>query len=225
MKAMILAAGRGERLRPLTDTLPKPLLKAGGKPLIVHLIERLACAGFNELVVNLGYLGDKIEQELKDGRAFGVKIFYSREPEEALETGGGIFKALPYLSDPFLAVNADIATDFPFQTLPRALSGLAHLVLVQNPAHHPQGDFALAHGKVGLEGEKLTFSGIGVYRQALFAGCRPGRFPLAPILRRAIAQGQVSGQLYLGFWSDLGTLERLKAFDRKLRGGEPCACL
>jgi MurNAc alpha-1-phosphate uridylyltransferase len=165
------------------------------------------------------------KQELKDGRAFGVKIFYSREPEEALETGGGIFKALPYLSDPFLAVNADIATDFPFQTLPRALSGLAHLVLVQNPAHHPQGDFALAHGKVGLEGEKLTFSGIGVYCQALFAGCRPGRFPLAPILRRAIAQGQVSGQLYLGFWSDLGTLERLKSFDRKLRGGEPCACL
>ncbi len=226
MKTMILAAGRGERLRPLTDTIPKPLLKAGGKPLIAHVIERLARAGFTELVVNLGYLGDKIEQELEDGRAFGVKILYSREPEEALETGGGIFKALPYLSDPFLAVNADIATDFPFVILPKAISGLAHLVLVPNPAHHPQGDFALTHGKVGLEGEKFTFSGIGVYRLALFAGCRPGRFPLAPILRQAIAQGQVSGQLYLGFWSDLGTLERLEAFDRRLKkGGELCAHL
>ncbi|GAB6067431.1 nucleotidyltransferase family protein [Methylothermus subterraneus] len=226
MKAMLLAAGRGERLRPLTDTLPKPLLEAGGKPLIVHAIERLKRAGFTELVINLGYLGERIEAALGEGRAWGVRIVYSREPQEALETGGGIFQALPQLSDPFLAVNADIATDFPFATLPPADFGLAHLVLVPNPPYHPQGDFALAQGRLCLEGEKYTFSGIGVYRKALFGGCRPGRFPLAPLLRQAIAQGQVTGQLYLGYWSDLGTLERLQAFDAKLRrGGKPCKTL
>ncbi|MCX8050059.1 MAG: nucleotidyltransferase family protein [Methylohalobius sp.] len=224
MRAMILAAGRGERLRPLTDTMPKPLLQVGGKALIVRLIERLAAAGFGELVINLGYRGRQIEEALGNGRAFGVSIVYSREPEEALETGGGIFQALPHLSDPFLVVNGDIATDFPFAALPKKISGLAHLVLVPNPAHHLQGDFAWRDGQVQLEGEtRYTFAGIGVYRPALFADCQPGRFPLAPILRRAIAQGQVSGQPYLGFWSDIGTLDRLEAFAHYLqrpRGGE-----
>lgn len=220
---MILAAGRGERMRPLTDSLPKPLLKAGGKPLIVHTIERLVQAGFTELVINLGYLGDQIEAALGDGRAWGAKIVYSREPETALDTGGGILQALPHLSDPFLVVNGDVATAFPFAELPRKLAVLAHLVLVPNPAHHPGGDFALLDGWV-REAEaqkKYTFSGIGVYRHALFCDCQPGRFQLAPLLRRAIAQGQVTGQLYLGFWSDIGTPERLKEWDRNLnRGGE-----
>lgn len=220
---MILAAGRGERLKPLTDATPKPLIIAGGKPLIVHVIERLVLAGFAQVVINLGYLGDQIEAVLGDGSALGAKIAYSREPKEALETGGGIFQALPLLSDPFLVVNADVATDFPFTELPRQIPGLAHLVLVPNPVHHPRGDFAFTEGWVKDQGApRYTFSGIGVYRHALFAGCRPGRFPLAPILRRAIAQGQVSGQLYLGFWSDIGTLDRLEALERYLqrRGGE-----
>jgi MurNAc alpha-1-phosphate uridylyltransferase len=220
---MILAAGRGERLKPLTDTTPKPLVMAGGKPLIVHVIERLVLAGFTQLVINLGYLGDQIEAALGDGGALGAKIVYSREPKEALETGGGIFQALPLLSDPFLVVNGDVATDFPFTELPRQIPGLAHLVLVPNPVHHPQGDFAFTEGWIKDQGApRYTFSGIGVYRHALFAGCQPGRFPLAPILRRAIAKGQVSGQLYSGFWSDIGTLDRLAAFERYLqrRGGE-----
>lgn len=220
---MILAAGRGERLRPLTDATPKPLIMAGGKPLIAHVIERLVLAGFAQLVINLGYLGDQIEAFLGDGSAFRAKIAYSREPKEALETGGGIFQALPLLSDPFLVVNGDVATDFPFTELPRKILGLAHLVLVPNPAHHPQGDFAFTAGWIKDQGApRYTFSGIGVYRHALFAGCQPGRFPLAPILRQAIAKGQVSGQLYSGFWSDIGTLDRLEAFERYLqrRGGE-----
>ncbi len=219
MKAMILAAGRGERLRPLTDTVPKPLLEAGGKPLIVHTIERLVQAGFTELVINLGYRGSQIETALGDGSAFGARIAYSREPEQALETGGGMFQALPNLSDPFLAVNADVATDFPLAELPREIPGLAHLVLVPNPSYHQEGDFALVDGWVQPQGLKYTFSGIGVYRHALFRDCQPGRFPLAPLVRQAAAQGQVSGQLHLGFWSDLGTLARLKEFDCKLRRG------
>ncbi|HEB78761.1 MAG TPA: nucleotidyltransferase family protein [Methylothermaceae bacterium] len=221
MKAMILAAGRGDRMRPLTDSVPKPLLEVAGKPLIVHVIERLAQAGFSELVVNLGYRGRQISAELGDGSAWGVRIEYSQEPEAALETGGGMFRALPRLTDPFLAVNADVATDFPFATLPAAMEALAHLVVVPNPPHHPMGDFALLGGKILPEGEpRYTFGGIGVYRHALFSECTPGRFPLAPLLRRAAGRGQVTGELYRGTWMDIGTPERLEIW-RKLqqRGG------
>ncbi|XSG85451.1 MAG: N-acetylmuramate alpha-1-phosphate uridylyltransferase MurU [Methylohalobius sp. ZOD2] len=226
MKAMILAAGRGERLRPLTDMTPKPLLEAGGRPLIVRMIEQLVAAGMTDLVINLGYRGRQIQETLGGGDAWGARIVYSREPEAALETGGGIFKALPHLSDPCLVVNGDVATDFPFAELPRNPRGLAHLVLVPNPPHHPGGDFTLREGRVlpaGVSEPTYTFSGIGIYSHALFCHCRPGRFALAPLLRRGIAEGSVSGQLYRGFWSDIGTPERLKAWDRELkrRGGEP----
>ena len=224
MKAMILAAGRGERLRPLTDRLPKPLVEAGGKPLIVHLIEALARAGLTELVINLGYRGDQIREALGDGGAFGVRLTYSPEPETALETGGGIFQALPQLGDPFLVVNGDVGTDYPFARLRACPAGgdLAHLVLVPNPSHRSQGDFAFGAGRVLPAGDnRYTFSGIGVYRRELFAGCRPGRFPLAPLLRRAVAAGRVSGEVYLGAWSDIGTPGRLAAWRRRLQtGGE-----
>jgi MurNAc alpha-1-phosphate uridylyltransferase len=219
MKAMILAAGRGERLRPLTDHTPKPLLAAGGRPLIEHLVVALVAAGISDLIVNTAHLGERIEAYLGDGSRFGARIVYSPEGE-ALETGGGIFRALPLLGDgPFLVVNGDIATDFPFARLKGHPEGLAHLVLVPNPPHHAQGDFALDGGRVHDTGpERHTFSGIGVYRPELFAGCAPGRFPLAPLLRQAMPEGKVSGELYEGFWMDIGTVERLEAFDRWVRG-------
>ncbi len=225
MKVMILAAGRGERLKPLTDSIPKPLLQAGGKPLIVRIIEQLVRSGFSELVINLGYRGRQIEAALGDGDGYGVSIDYSREPETALETGGGIYHALPLLSDPFMVVNGDIATDFPFSQLPMRLETLAHLVLVPNPPQHPEGDFALEQGQVCEDGpHKWTFSGIAIYSHRLFRQCRPGRFPLAPLLRQAIEKGQVTGQLYRGFWSDIGTVERLQRWREQLtkndRGGE-----
>lgn len=221
MRAMILAAGRGERMRPLTDHTPKPLLKAGDKPLIVHHIEALRAAGFREFVINLAHLGERIRATLGDGVAFGADIVYSQEPEGALETGGGIFNALPLLGDsPFLVVNGDIWTDYPFAKLPPSLTGLAHLVLVDNPRHHPQGDFAVEHGRVKDIGElRLTFTGISVLHPALFAGCKPGRYPLAPLLRRAMAADQVSGERYRGIWWDIGTPERLAQVDRLLRSG------
>jgi MurNAc alpha-1-phosphate uridylyltransferase len=216
---MILAAGRGERMRPLTDATPKPLLAAGGKPLIAHLIGRLVLAGYRGIVINHSHLGEQIEDVLGDGHRYGARIVYSREPEERLETGGGIFRALPLIeSDPFLVVNGDVWTDFPFERLPRTLAGLAHLVLVNNPTHHPAGDFVLAGERVAMEGgPRLTFSGIGLYARALFADCRPGRFPLAPILRAAMARGLVSGEHYRGRWLDVGTPERLASLDRELR--------
>jgi MurNAc alpha-1-phosphate uridylyltransferase len=220
MKAMILAAGRGERMRPLSDTVPKPLLEAGGKPLIVHLIERLARAGFRELVINHSHLGEKISARLGDGGRYGVRIAYSHETGGGLETGGGIFQALSLIdTDPFVVVNGDIWTDFPFDRLPARLDGLAHLVLVDNPPQHPQGDFSLHDGRILAEGEpRLTFSGIGVYAHALFAECRPGKFPLAPLLRAAMARQLVSGEHYTGRWRDVGTPQRLEALDRELRG-------
>ena len=218
MKVMLLAAGRGERMRPLTDETPKPLLTAGGKPLIVHLIESVVAEGFRELVINHAWRGAMIEERLGDGSAFGASIEYSPEGKEALETGGGIRHALPLLgSDPFLVINADIWTDFPFGNLPDALDALAHLVLVENPPHHPQGDFTLAGTRVGTdEGQRLTFSGIGVYRPELFSGLDEGRFPLAPILYGACADDRVSGQHYTGEWWDVGTPERLAELDRRL---------
>lgn len=219
LKVMILAAGRGERMRPLSDAVPKPLLEAGGKPLIVHLIERLARHGFRDLVINHSHLGEQIETYLADGKRYGVSIAYSHEPGGGLETGGGIFKALSLIdTDPFVVINGDIWTDFPLDRLPRRLQGLAHLVLVDNPPQHPQGDFSLQDGRVTEAGQpRLTFSGIGVYARNLFAECRPGKFPLAPLLRSAIGRGLVSGEHYRGRWRDIGTPQRLNELDQELR--------
>lgn len=220
MKVMILAAGRGERMRPLSDTVPKPLLEVGGKPLILYLIDRLARQGFRDLVINHSHLGEKISAYLGDGSRYGVRILYSHEAGGGLETGGGIFKALAQIdTDPFVVVNGDIWTDFPFARLPSRLEGLAHLVLVDNPPQHSQGDFSLHAGRVRAAGERrLTFSGIGVYARALFAECHPGKFPLAPLLRAAMTRGLVSGEHYRGQWQDVGTPQRLAELDRELRG-------
>ncbi len=223
MRVMILAAGRGERMRPLTDVTPKPLLPVAGKALIVHLIEQLARAGLRDLVVNHAHLGHQFEDYLGDGSRFGARIIYSPEPEGGLETGGGIYQALSLLdSDPFIVVNGDIWTDFPFERLPPTLEALAHLVLVDNPPHHPQGDFSLEDGWARSDGEpRLTFSGIGVYHRSLFAHCQPERFPLAPLLRAAMEQGKVSGEYYGGRWRDVGTPERLAMLDRELAAATP----
>jgi MurNAc alpha-1-phosphate uridylyltransferase len=212
-RAMLLAAGRGERMRPLTDQLPKPLLMVRGKPLIVHHLERLARCGVRDVVINVAWLGDRIRAALGDGAAFGVSIHYSEEGAQALETGGGIFKALPCLgSEPFLVVNGDVFTDFDFAALSIAPEAWAHLLLVPNPEQHPQGDFALEDGRVVETGStRWTYSGIGLYRAQLFDGCQPGRFPLLPRLKRAMAAGRLSGEVYRGSWSDVGTLERLAA--------------
>lgn len=210
--AMILAAGRGERMRPLTDKIPKPLLKAGDTPLIVHHITALQRAGITRIVINHAHLGHKIEEYLGSGEQFGVDIRYSPEGEgAALETGGGIYKALPILgNEPFLVVNGDVWTDMDYAGL-NIGDADAHLVLVNNPEHNPQGDFALIDGKVLQQGSaKLTFSGIGIYRPELFAGCRPGKFPLAPILRYAMDHNRVSGELFTGQWIDVGTPQRLQ---------------
>lgn len=213
MKAMILAAGRGERMRPLTDATPKPLLRIGGQTLIEHHIHALSQGGITELVINHAHLGEQIVKALGDGDAYGVSIQYSPEPGAALETGGGVYNALPLLGDaPFIVVNADIWTDYRFDGLPQAPAGLAHLVMVDNPEHHPGGDFSLSNGQLSQQGPRmLTFSGIGVYRPALFADCTPGAFPLGPLLRAAMDREEVSGEQYTGRWFDIGTPERLAA--------------
>lgn len=218
MKAMILAAGRGERMKPLTDHLPKPLLEVAGQSLIAYHLRNLAAAGFHEIIINHAYLGHCIEAALGNGAAFAVRITYSPEGQ-ALETGGGIFRALPLLGEePFLVINGDVWTDYPLASLRDKGERAAHLVLVDNPTHHPRGDFALKDGRVAAEGDhRLTFSGIGVYRRVLFEGCAPGAFPLAPLLRNAMARGDVSGEHYRGRWWDIGTPERLKALDAALR--------
>jgi MurNAc alpha-1-phosphate uridylyltransferase len=215
---MILAAGRGERMRPLTDRMPKPLLQVGGKPLIVHHIERLATAGFRHIVINHAHLGDRIEEALGDGSRWETQIRYSPEGK-ALETGGGIFKALPLLgAGPFLVVNGDIWTDLDFAHLRLAKGLLAHLVLVDNPPHHPQGDFALRDGRVSPQGsQRCTFSGMGIYHPELFRDCSGGAFALAPLLRAAMRRGLVSGEQHRGRWLDIGTPERLQALDRMLK--------
>jgi MurNAc alpha-1-phosphate uridylyltransferase len=225
MKAMLLAAGRGERMRPLTDHTPKPLLRVAGHTLIERHIEALARAGIRELVINHAHLGAQLLAALGDGADYGVHIDYSAEPPGALETGGGICNALPLLGEgPFVVVNADIWTDYDFAALPRQPEGLAHLVLVDNPAHHPAGDFALEHGRVCADGPvRLTFSGIGMYRSGLFAGSPGGAFPLAPLLRRAMTAGQVSGERYAGAWFDIGTPERLAAVNRRVAELQECA--
>ena len=215
---MILAAGLGMRMRPLTDTTPKPLLRVGKLSLIEHLIVALAKAKLREIVINYAHLGSQIVARLGDGGKLGVNIVYSDESAGSLETGGGIFAALPLLdTDPFLVINGDIWTDYPFARLPRRLSGVAHLVLVDNPSHHPSGDFCLQGAQVAADGApKLTFSGIGVYAHALFNDCKSGKFPLAPLLRSAMARGMVSGERYTGRWSDVGTPERLKMLNEEL---------
>jgi MurNAc alpha-1-phosphate uridylyltransferase len=215
---MILAAGRGERMRPLTDHTPKPLLEVGGKPLIVWHLERLAAAGIRHVVINHAHLGEQIEQRLGDGTAWGMSIRYSPEPT-ALETGGGIFHALPLLGDtPFLVVNGDVWCDADPAELTLAAGDLASLLLVDNPSHHPEGDFHLSAGRVQAVGSpRLTFSGIGLYAKALFDGCSAGAFPLAPLLRDAMTRGQVGGHHHDGRWFDVGTPERLAALDRQLR--------
>jgi len=220
MRAMILAAGRGERMRPLTDHTPKPLLRAGGKPLIAHQVERLRAAGIVHLVINVAWRGRLIENELGDGAALGVNIRYSREPEGALETAGGIHHALGLLgADPFVVVNSDVHCDFPIARLAELNpAGHAHLVLVDNPPHHPEGDFALAgDGRVTDTGHpRFTYSGIGVFRPEMFAGLEPGFRPLRPVLNSAIAADRVSGEHHAGIWMDIGTPERLVNLDRML---------
>lgn len=219
MRAMILAAGLGTRMRPLTDHIPKPLLKAGGHMLIEYHIEALVQAGLREIVINHARLGGSIEQALGDGARYGASIRYSAEGEQPLETGGGIQQALPLLGEgPFVVVNADIWTDYPFARLPDVLEGLAHLVLVDNPPQHAAGDFALHDSRVSEQGTaRLTYSGIGVYHPRLFAACTPGAFPLAPLLREAMQAGSVSGEHYPGRWLDIGTPERLQLLDQQLR--------
>ena len=210
---MVLAAGRGERMRPLTDQVPKPLLTVGGKPLIVYHLEKLSRLGVKQVVINLAWLGGQIRAALGDGARWQLQIHYSEEGEQALETGGGIFQALPLLGrQPFLVVNADVYTEFDFGALQIAPQALAQLLLVANPMHHPRGDFALVNGRVQEQGgARWTYSGIGLYRPELFAGCSAGKFPLLPLLRRAIAGGRLHGQVFDGAWSDVGSVERLAA--------------
>ncbi|MEH8159557.1 nucleotidyltransferase family protein [Aeromonas veronii] len=218
MKAMILAAGRGERMRPLTDLLPKPLLAVGGKPLIVHHIEKLKAAGVTELVINHAWLGHKLVESLGDGRALGVTIHWSAE-ESALETAGGIVQALPLLgSDPFLVINGDTWLDLDYHTLVSQPLGddLAHLWLVPNPPQHPSGDFALQAGRV-MDTPAFTFSGVGLYDPAAFAGLAGGARKLAPLLRDWMAQGRVGGSLLAGEWRDIGTVDRLRELDDQLQ--------
>lgn len=217
MKAMILAAGKGERLRPLTLHTPKPLVRAAGVPLIEYHVKALVAAGFTELVINHAWLGEQIEAYLGDGSRFGAQIHYSAEGEP-METGGGIHHALPLLGHaPFVVVNGDIWTDYDFANLRGPLNGLAHLVLVANPAHHPYGDFRLVDGQVRDEPGQ-TYSGIAVLDPKLFADCSPGAFKLAPLLRRAMGVGEVTGELFEGRWVDVGTHERLAEVERLLAG-------
>ena len=213
MKAMVLAAGRGERMRPLTDHTPKPLLVAGGKPLIAWHLEALGRAGVHEVIVNLSWLAPQLRAALGDGRQFGVQIQYSEEGSPPLETGGGIFHALPLLGPaPFLVVNGDTFTDIDVSALQLSAAADARLVMVSNPPQHPQGDFVLEGERLVVgAGPTLTYSGTGIFSPTLFAGCTAGRFPLLPLLKRAIAAGRLQGQHHTGLWLDIGTPERLTA--------------
>lgn len=218
MKAMILAAGRGERLRPLTDHTPKPLLEAGGRCLIEYHLLALARAGIREIVINHAHLGRQIVGFLGNGSRYEVQIQYSPEDDQPLETGGGIFHALPLLGpEPFLVINGDIWSDYPFARLAHPPTKLAHLVLVPNPPFHEDGDFTLEQGWVGNEGTpRFTFSGIAVYQPNFFKDCREGAFPLAPLLRHAADAGQVSGECFDGQWTDVGTPQRLAELRARL---------
>src|SRR5690606_23780284 len=230
VRALILAAGRGERMRPLTDHTPKPLLEVAGKPLAAWHIERLAAAGVRDIVLNIAHLAELFPQRLGDGTRWGVRLHYSREEAGSLETGGGMLHALPLLGDaPFLVVNGDVWTDFDFASLPRQPRGHAHLVMVERPAEKAQGDFALDRdGLLHVQGAPLlTYSGVGVYRTQLLQDWRdvigtcagtqrtPPRFPLAPLLRAAMDAGAVTGQLHRGEWCDVGTPRRLAELERR----------
>lgn len=251
MKALIFAAGLGERMRPLTDTTPKPLLVVGGKPLIVWHLEKLAALGVRDVVVNTSWLAEQFPQSLGDGSDFGLRLHFSYEGPTPLETGGGMHHALPLLCGdndndaPFIAVNGDIWTDYDFAHLPREPRDLAHLVLIDNPEHNPNGDFTLmrdngdvrsdhsTHDEISRFGEvgaRLTFSGIGVYRPSLFDDWRtiigdapgtelePPRFKLAPLLRAAMVQSKVRGEHHVGRWTDVGTPQRMASLDAELAG-------
>ncbi len=219
MKAMILAAGRGNRLRPLTDSLPKPLVEVHGKPLIVYHLERLAKAGVEEVVINHAWLGEKLEAALGDGPTWGVKIVYSPEPPGGYETAGGIIQALPILTEQredFLVVNGDVWTDYPFEMLIQQglqEGDLAHLVLVSKPEYQAKGDFGLENGRVLPQGD-LTFSGVSLLHKDLLANTPLAFLKLAPFLRQAMLAGQVSGECYYGAWTDVGTLERLESVNQ-----------
>jgi MurNAc alpha-1-phosphate uridylyltransferase len=223
LKAMLLAAGRGERMRPLTDVTPKPLLEVAGKPLIVWHIENLVRAGIRELVINHAHLGAQIEEALGDGSRWDARIQYSPEAQ-ALETAGGIANALPLLGDgPFAVINGDIFCDYDFGHLPERAAALqtngdtAHLVLASNPPHHPDGDFGLLQQRITDSTPRLTFSGIGIYHPMLFADIPRGSIaPLAPLLRKQIALGKVSGEHHRGLWVDVGTPQRLAELDRQV---------
>lgn len=217
---MILAAGRGKRLQPLTDTTPKPLLKLDNFTIIEHLLFNLSAAGFKEIIINTAHLGEKITRTLQNGTRYGVSIIYSHELPGGLETGGGIFKALPLLGPaPFLVVSGDIWTDYPFADLKnKTISGLAHLVMVDNPQHHLHGDFNLSSNQLNYtEGRRLTFANIGIYHPNLFANCTPGFFKLGPLLHTATSAGQTTGEYFTGNWVNVGTLEILDALRKKLQ--------
>ena len=218
---MILAAGRGERLAPLTEVTPKPLIEIAGQALIDYHLYALADAGVTQITVNVAHLGEKIVDHLNDACPEGIRLAFSHEPQGALETAGGIQHALDLIeSDPFIVVNADIWTDFPFASLPDAIESLAHLVLVANPPHHPEGDFGLQERVVQTKRSDsltLTYSGIGLYQKRLFAGCGTGRFPLAPVLNHAAQIGELSGEIYQGTWMDIGTPQRLAEARRQAR--------
>lgn len=209
MRAMILAAGRGQRMMPLTKDTPKPMLRVHAKPLLEHHIVNLKAAGITEIVINLAWQGDKIKAYFGDGSSLGVSIKYSQEVEGGLETAGGIIQALPLLGDTFIVVNGDIFTDYDFSSLKQLHMdrGEAHLVLVQNPPHNFEGDFALAH--LSSQSQKYTFSGISRYDADFFKGLKPGCRALGPLLREKLAERVVSTELYVGMWNDIGTPERL----------------
>ncbi len=214
MRAMILAAGRGERLRPLTDNVPKPLLRVEGKPLIVHHLEKLAQAGFREIVINLAHLGDIIRDTLGSGSAWNLNIHYSLESPQALDTGGGIEQALPLLGKaPFAVINADIFTQYPRTRLRAIKCDHAHLIMVPNPARNPHGDFALTCGRIDPDGEpRYTFSGISVYHPRFFTAKSAGCFSIVPMLISAAKTHKVTGELYRGDWHDIGTVQQLESF-------------
>lgn len=217
MIAMILAAGRGERLRPVTETMPKALVEVRGRSLLERHLDRLQAGGIETIVINLGWHGQQIADRIGSGRDYGVNVIYSPEGDDILETGGGIHRALPMLGrDPFLVVNADVYTDMPLPPDELAGNDLGHLVLVPRPAHKAQGDFDLRDGRIcDNDTASYTFSGIAVYRPEFFADCDPGRFPLAPMLRAAARAGRMAGSLFEGLWEDVGTPERLAELNRR----------
>jgi len=211
---MILAAGRGERMRPLTDVTPKPLLQAGPHRLIEYHLINLAQAGFTDVIINVAWLGQQIIDELGNGEKYNINISYSNEGDRALETGGGIYKALPLLGDePFLVVNGDVWTDYPFENLQSfQLKDKAHLVLINNPAHNPTGDFAINNSRLlNDEKDRYTFSGIGVYSKDFFTTSSDGKYSLAPMIRKYIDSNEISGEVYEGRWIDIGTPQRLES--------------